>query len=144
MGGTQRTQSASRLFVVSQEGSRTDDIGVRWRYLALKSYHPLSNWAIWTSLSIIRAPWGGTPQADRLFSIQSVQCLRATFCSFPSERYGYSPATNGVMGRLIPGLDSAHRKGSETTLQGILMVVENGGKGGRINTGGIFHPQKLG
>jgi len=41
-------------------------------------------------------------------------------------------------------LDSARQIGPEITFQGILIVVESGGTGGRINAAGIFHSQKLG
>jgi len=44
----------------------------------------------------------------------------------------------------MPQLDSAHQIGPETSLQSILIVVESGGTGGRINAAGIFHSQKLG
>jgi len=44
----------------------------------------------------------------------------------------------------MPWLDSAGQRGPEITLQGILIVVESGGTGGRINAAGIFHSQKLG
>ena len=44
----------------------------------------------------------------------------------------------------MPQADSAHRIGPETTLQGVLIVVESGGTEGRINAAGIFHSLKLG
>src|SRR5271155_4896845 len=48
------------------------------------------------------------------------------------------------MGKWMPQLDSAHQIGPETTLQSILIVVESGGTGGRINAAGIFHSQEFG
>ena len=47
------------------------------------------------------------------------------------------------MAECILQLDSTRRVGAETTVQGILIVVENSGKGERIKAGGIFHPQKF-
>ena len=44
----------------------------------------------------------------------------------------------------MPQLDSAHQIGIEMALQSILIVVESGGRGGRINAARIFHSQKLG
>ena len=44
----------------------------------------------------------------------------------------------------MPWLDSAGQRGPEITLQGILIVVESGGTGGRINAAGIFHSSEIG
>jgi len=52
--------------------------------------------------------------------------------------------TKGTMDKRRPQLDSAVQIGPETTLQDILIVVKNGGRGGRIKAAGIFHSQKLG
>ena len=52
--------------------------------------------------------------------------------------------TSGPIDKQRPQADSAHQIGPETTLQGVLIVVESGGKGGRIHAAGIFHSQKLG
>ena len=41
-------------------------------------------------------------------------------------------------------LDLERQIGPESILQDILIIVENGGRGGRINATGIFHSQKLG
>jgi hypothetical protein len=65
--------------------------------------------------------------------------------SLPSfERFGCSAETIGAVDKQSPQADSAHRVGLETTLPGVLIVVESGGTGGRINGAGIFHSQKLG
>ena len=48
------------------------------------------------------------------------------------------------MDKQNPQADSVHRIGLEPTLQGVLIRVENGGRGGRIKPGGIFQPRKLG
>jgi len=56
--------------------------------------------------------------------------------------FGYSATTNGARRKWILQLDSAHQIGPETPLQDTLIIVENGGKGGRIKAGGIFHFQK--
>jgi len=48
------------------------------------------------------------------------------------------------MAKWILQLDSTRQLGTETTVQGILIVVENSGKGERIKAGGIFHPQTFG
>jgi len=47
------------------------------------------------------------------------------------------------MDEWMPQADSAHPIGPETTLQSILIVVENGGTGGRINAAGIFHSRPI-
>ena len=60
------------------------------------------------------------------------------------QRFACSARTNGSMDKWMPQLDSAHQIGPETTLQVILIVVERGGTGGRINAAGIFHSQNLG
>ena len=52
--------------------------------------------------------------------------------------------TSGPMDKWMLQADSAHQIGLKPTLQGILIVVEGGGTGGRINAAGIFHSQKLG
>ena len=48
------------------------------------------------------------------------------------------------MDKRTPQADSVHRIGLEATLQGVLIRVENGGRGGKIKPGGIFQPQKSG
>ena len=39
---------------------------------------------------------------------------------------------------------SAHQTGLKPILHAVLILVESGGSGGRINAGGMFHSQKLG
>jgi hypothetical protein len=39
---------------------------------------------------------------------------------------------------------SAHQTGLKPILPAVLILVESGGRGGRINAAGIFHSQKLG
>ena len=48
------------------------------------------------------------------------------------------------MAECILQLDSTRQVATETTIQGIPIVVENNGKGKRMKAGGIFHPQKFG
>ena len=63
--------------------------------------------------------------------------------TFEFERLDCRATTNGAMRKWIPQLDLAHQLGQETTVQDILIVVENSGRGGRIKAAGIFHPQKF-
>jgi hypothetical protein len=48
------------------------------------------------------------------------------------------------MAKWIVQLQSTRQVGAETTVQGILIVVENSGKEERIKAGRIFHHQKFG
>jgi hypothetical protein len=43
------------------------------------------------------------------------------------------------MGKRVQQLGSTRQIGPETTLQSILIVVENGGKGGRIKDAALIH-----
>jgi hypothetical protein len=59
--------------------------------------------------------------------------------SLPSfRRFGSGATTNGAMGKWIARLDSAHQIGPEITFQSILILVESGGTGGRINLPAFF------
>src|SRR5271170_1853623 len=55
--------------------------------------------------------------------------------------FACTSTTSSPMDEWMPQVVSAHGIGPETTLQGILIVVESGGRGGRINAAGIFHSQ---
>src|SRR5271170_1732581 len=67
---------------------------------------------------------------------------------FHSQKLGADFActstTGSPMDKRMPQVDSAHQIGAETILQGVLIVVESDGRGGRIHAAGIFHSQKLG
>src|SRR5271170_2142496 len=58
--------------------------------------------------------------------------------------FACTSTTCGPMDKWMPQADSAHEIGPDTILQGVLILVESGGKEGRINAAGIFHSQKLG
>src|SRR5271170_678519 len=61
----------------------------------------------------------------------------------PLNVSGCTSTTSAPMDKWMPQADSAHQIGLKPTLQGILIVVESGGPGGRINAAGIFHSQKF-
>src|SRR5271155_2159791 len=58
--------------------------------------------------------------------------------------FACTSTTSGPMNKWMLQVDSAHQIGAETILQGVLIVVESGGRGGRIHAARIFHSQKLG
>ena len=53
------------------------------------------------------------------------------------QHFDCSATTNGATEKQMPQLNSARQIGPEITFQGILIVVEGGGTGERINTAGI-------
>src|SRR5271155_5834215 len=58
--------------------------------------------------------------------------------------FACTSTTGSCMHKWMPQAHSAHQIGPETILQGVLIVVESGGRGGRINAAGIFHFSEIG
>src|SRR5271154_2639716 len=58
--------------------------------------------------------------------------------------FACTSTTGSPMDKWMLQADSLHQTGLKTILYTILILVESGGRGGRINAAGIFHSQKLG
>ena len=58
--------------------------------------------------------------------------------------FACTSTTSSPMDEWMLQAHSAHQTGLKPILHAVLILVESGGRGGRINAAGIFHSQKLG
>ena len=67
------------------------------------------------------------------------KCCRNFSLSEIGTASPYTSTTSAPIDKWMLQADSARQIGLKPTLQGILIVVEGGGTGGRINAAGIFY-----
>src|SRR5271170_6884528 len=58
--------------------------------------------------------------------------------------FACTSTTGSPMHKWMPQADSAHQIGPKPILHAVLILVESGGRGGRINAAGIFHSSEIG
>ena len=117
-------------------GSTNTKRGTENPRIQLDSAHQIGSETTLQSILIV-VESGGTYRGKN-------KCCRNFSLPEIGPEFACTSTTSSPMDEWMLQAHSAHQTGLKLILQAVLILVESGGRGGRINGAGIFHSQKLG